>query len=130
MLGKSKKDKNKQIENYDRVYALHEQAEFLCYINEAYKEPYEGSHCVKLEGIVAKGTGSCTDFFELYDCNGRYKGRITLVELYLGTNRVDAIHGGDKPVAIYPVEQDITYRAGDILCKLTKEETHHASHKQ
>ena len=114
MLKRIKKDKRK--ENYDRVYQLHEQAEFLCYINEAYLEEYKGKNYIKLEGLVAKGTGRVTDIFELFDCNGRKKSEITMEELYLGQNPVEQLTGGDKRVALYPKEQDVAYKAGDILC--------------
>ena len=103
---------------YDRVYTLHEQAEFLCYINDAYAEEYKGESFVKLEGLVAKGAGRVGDTFLLYDCEGRKKAEITMTELYLGTNSVEQLEGGDKRVALYPKEQNVKYQAGDILCKL------------
>lgn len=113
-----KKNKEKQKENYDRVYRLHEQALFLCYIDDAYMETYNGKEYMKLLGIVAKGEGHVLDAYELFDCNGRKKADITMEELYVGQNKVEEIKGGDAPVALYPKEQDISYKAGDILCKL------------
>lgn len=115
-----KQERKKKV--YERVYALHEQADFLCYINEAYMEEYEGKSFVKLEGLVAAGTGGLEDIFLLFDCEGRQKGQITMEELYLGNNSVKQLEGGDKRVALYPKEQDIPYQAGDILCKLTEKE--------
>lgn len=109
--------RSKQKEAYARVYALHEQADFLCYINDAYMEPYGGKDCIKLEGLVAKGTGKVTDTFRLYSCRGNFKAEITMVELYNGANPVEQIEGGDKRVALYPREQQVAYKAGDILCK-------------
>ncbi len=112
----------KRNKAYERVYRLHEQADFLCYINDAYMEEYKGESFVKLEGLVAVGTGSLEDTFWLFDCEGRQKGKITMEEFYLGTNSVKQLTGGDKKVALYPKEQDISYQAGDILCKLKQEE--------
>ena len=106
---------------YDRVYALHENAEFLCYINDAYHEKYNGSVSIKLEGTVAKGIGHFKDTFLLFDCNGRRKAVITMEELYCGSNRVEQLEGGDKLVALYPNEQEVDYLAGDILCILPNE---------
>lgn len=111
-----KKDKKQKNENYDRVMKLHEQAAFLFYVNDAYEEKYEGKDYMKLEGIVAKGEGHVTDIYELFDCNGKKKSNITMEELYLGTDKVELLRGGDKRVALYPKEQDVDYRAGDILC--------------
>jgi hypothetical protein len=108
--------KKKRQENYDRVYRLHEQADFLCYIDEAYKENYKGTDYVKLEGVVAKGKGSVEDIFFLFDCNGREKGHTAMEELYVGNNLVKQLEGGDKKVALYPKEQNLNYRAGDLLC--------------
>lgn len=113
-----KEEKEKRQKIYDRVYALHEQAEFLCYINDAYKEEYQGKYLMKLEGLVAKGVGRVEDTYYLYDCEGRKKAEITMDELYLGMNSVEQLEGGDKRAALYPKEQDIPYKAGDILCKL------------
>ncbi len=112
------KIQKKRNEAYERVYRLHEQADFLCYINDAYLEEYKGGRFVKLEGLVAAGTGSLEDTFWLFDCEGRQKGQVTMDELYLGTDSVKQLTGGDKKVALYPKEQDIPYQAGDILCKL------------
>lgn len=108
----------KRKQKYDRVYALHEQADFLCYINDAYPEEYNGVVSMKLEGVVAKGKGKCSDTFQLFDCGGRKKADITMDELYLGNDSVEQLEGGDKRVALYPKQQEISYRAGDILCKL------------
>ena len=105
---------------YDRVYALHEQAEFLCYIDDAYKEEYNGELFIKLEGLVAKGTGTCSDTFVLYDYAGRKKGEIMMEELYLGNEKVEQLECGDKKIALYPKQQDINYCAGDILCKIVQ----------
>lgn len=115
---KKKTEQLKRQESYDRVYDLHEQAEFLCYINDVYMESYQGTEAVKLEGLVAKGTGNVEDTYFLYSCNGRKKAEITMEELYLGSNKVECLVGGDKRVALYPKEQDVQYKAGDILCKL------------
>ncbi|MBR1866017.1 MAG: hypothetical protein IJ801_05875 [Lachnospiraceae bacterium] len=110
--------KKRENKAYDRVYALHEQAVFLCYINEAYQETDHGVASVKLEGIVAKGTGRLEDTFVLFDCEGNQKAEITMEELYLGNQSVPQLEGGDKRVALYPREQEIPYQAGDILCRL------------
>lgn len=117
---KQERQKKRQ-ENYDRVYELHAQAAFLCYINDVYMEPYKGDSFVKLEGVVARGTGRVTDVYRLYDCNGRYKAEVHMEELYLGQNAVESLQGGDKRIALYPKEQDIAYQAGDLLCKLKEE---------
>lgn len=115
---RKQREKESRKRAYDRVYALHEQADFLCYINDAYQEAYKGKSYVKLEGLVAKGIGRVEDIFFLFDCTGKQKGQITMEELYLGTNSVEKLEGGDKKVALYPREQDLDYQSGDILCKL------------
>lgn len=118
---KKKIQKQKRKEKYDKVYALHEKAAFLCYINDAYPEKYDGVVSMKLEGVVAKGTGQLEDVFLLFDCEGRKKAVITMEELYCGNNSVNQLEGGDKRVALYPREQEVPYCAGDILCKLKDE---------
>ena len=115
-------EKQRRKERYDRVYALHLQAEFICYINDVYMEKYQGADFVKLEGLVAKGTGTTEDVYQLFNCNGTKKADVTMEELYLGTGKVEKLEGGDKRAALYPKEQDVTYKAGDILCKLKEEE--------
>jgi hypothetical protein len=111
-----KKNTEAKKEAYRRVYELHQQAVFLCYIDDAYMEDNQGTSCVKLEGLVAKGTGTVQDTYLLYDCNGRQKAVITMEELYVGNQQVKQLAGGDKRVALYPVEQQVCYRAGDLLC--------------
>ncbi|MCM1157720.1 MAG: hypothetical protein NC300_03425 [Bacteroidales bacterium] len=125
MFGKKEKkqaEQKKRQEAYERVYALHEQADFLCYINDVYPEEYKGESFIKLEGLVAKGRGTTEDTFLLVDCEGREKAAVTMEELYLGKDSVKVLEGGDKRVALYPREQEVPYRAGDILCKLKKKE--------
>ena len=112
--------KQRRKEQYDRVYALHEQAEFLCYINDVYKEKYQGGEFLKLEGLVAKGIGRTEDVYQLFSCNGVKKTDVHMEELYEGNNKVEQLEGGDKRVALYPKEQEVSYKAGDILCKLEK----------
>ena len=118
-LKSEKKDSEKQRrkEIYDRVYMLHEKATFLCYIEDAYLEKYEGKQYMKLEGTVAKGVGTVEDVFLLFNCNGRKKAEVTMEELFCGTNSVKQLEGGDKRVALYPKEQELPYQAGDMLCK-------------
>ncbi len=118
---KKKIEKQKRKEKYAKVYALHEKAAFLCYINDAYPEKYNGVVSIKLEGVVVKGTGQLEDTFLLFDCEGRKKAVITMEELYCGSNSVNRLEGGDKRVALYPREQEVAYCAGDILCKLEGE---------
>lgn len=113
-----RQEKKHRKKAYDRVYSLHEKAEFLCYINDAYKEKFDGKESVKLEGMVAKGIGKLEDTYLLYDCEGNEKAEVTMEELYLGNDSVKQLEGGDKKIALYPREQGIAYKAGDILCKL------------
>ena len=115
---KKRLQKQRRHENYNPVYTLLEQAEFLCYINDVYPETYQGKVSVKLEGLVAKGIGNVKDTYLLYSCNGEKKAEITMEELYLGSNKVECLEGGDKRVALYPNEQNVHYKSGDILCKL------------
>ncbi|MCM1498826.1 MAG: hypothetical protein NC124_10220 [Clostridium sp.] len=125
---KKQQDRERRKKIYDRVYALHQQADFLCYINDAYPEKYNGGIYIKLEGVVAKGTGGLDDTYRLFDCNGRQKAEITMEELYLENNSVKELQGGDKRVALYPREQEVNYQAGDILCKLIAiQEDEHAT---
>ena len=116
---KKQQDRERRKQIYDRVYELHQQADFLCYINDAYPEKYNGGTYIKLEGIVARGTGKLEDTYLLFDCNGRQKAEITMEELYLENNSVKQLQGGDKRAALYPREQEVNYQAGDILCKLS-----------
>ena len=119
MFGKSakkQKERMKRKKIYDRVYAIHENARFLCYIDDAYEESYNGVVSVKLEGVVAIGVGCLSDTFLLFDCEGKQKATVTMEELYVGRDSVDRIEGGEKRVALYPKEQQISYRAGDLLC--------------
>ncbi len=116
---KKQQDRERRKQIYDRVYELHQQADFLCYINDAYPEQYNDDTYIKLEGIVAKGTGKLEDTYLLFDCNGRQKAEITMEELYLENNSVKQLQGGDKRAALYPREQEVNYQAGDILCKLS-----------
>lgn len=116
-----RRKQKKSNPDYDRVYQLHKQAEFLCYIDDAYMEKYQGKEYVKLLGIVAIGRGLISDTYQLYNCKGQKKADITMEELYVGQNRVEEIQGGDKPVALYPKQQEISYIAGDILCKFSDE---------
>lgn len=127
---KKQKLKMKRQEDYARVYDLHKQAVFLLYINEAYMEEYQGRNSVKLEGMVAKGIGKAGDSFMLYDCKGRFKAEVTMEEMYCGLDLVEQLEGGDKRIALYPVEQNVTYLAGDILCKLEESNTLAAVAKQ
>lgn len=116
-----KRIKNRKQVVYDRVYELHKQAEFLCYINDVYPEEYKGKAYVKLEGLVAFGVGATDDHFLLFDCEGREKAEVDMEELYVGNNLVEQLEGGDKRVALYPIQQDVPYKAGDILCKMKGE---------
>lgn len=117
-----RQEKKHRKEIYDRVYLLHQKAKFLCYINDAYLEEYKNKQYMKLEGLVAKGIGKLEDSFLLFDCNGNQKAEITMEELYLGNNSVEQLEGGDKKVALYPREQNVSYVAGDVLCKFDEEE--------
>lgn len=116
MFGKQNLKELKQ-QSYDRVYQLHEDAQFLCYIDEVYEEPFKGASYIKLEGVVAKGQGDITQSFELYSCNGRKKADVTMEEFYLGSDPVTCLYAGDKRIALYPKEQDVSYKAGDLLCR-------------
>lgn len=115
---RKKQINQKRQENYDRVYQLHQDAEFLFYVEEAYKEDFEGQKYIKLEGVVAKGTADLEDSFVLFNCNGLQKGVITLEEMYIGKDRVNGLYAGDKRVALYPLQQDLPYKAGDFVCKM------------
>ncbi len=120
MFGRKKNAAGQQA--YQRVFELHQRAQFLCYINEAYLEPNGEAMCMKLEGIVARGTGTLGDRYQLYDCRGRKKAEITMEELYLGRDSVPSLQGGDKRVALYPKEQEVPYMAGDLLCIFPEDE--------
>ena len=119
---KDKEKSNKKKEAYERVYRLHEEASFLFYIDDVYFEKYNGKDCVKLEGTMAKGSGTVEDTFYLYSCQGRKKATITIDEFYIENNKVEQLEAGDKRIAVYPKEQDINYKAGDMLCKLKSDE--------
>ena len=115
---KKKQVNQKRQENYNRVYRLHQEAEFLLYVEDAYKELFEGQEYMKLEGVAAKGTADLEDSFVLFNCNGLQKGVIALEEMYIGKDRVNGLYAGDKRVALYPLQQDLPYKAGDFVCKM------------
>ena len=110
--------KQKQKEQYARVYKLHEEAEFLCYIDEVYTEMFEGKMCIKLIGSMASGEGTVHEHYSLYSCEGRLKADVDIDEFYVGADSVDKLESSDKTVAVYPKQQDVKYMAGDMLCKL------------
>lgn len=112
--------KIKRKENYDRVYKLHEEAEFLCYIDDAYTEEFEGKMCIKLMGSMASGEGTVHEQYSLYSCEGRLKAEIDIDEFYVGADSVDKLESSDETVAIYPKQQDVKYMVGDMLCKLKR----------
>lgn len=109
--------KQKRKEQYDRVYKLHEEATFLCYIDDVYTETFEGKMCIKLIGSMAIGEGTVQDHYGLYSCEGRLKATIEIDEFYVGADSVNKLESSDKTVAIYPKQQDVKYMAGDMLCK-------------
>ncbi|MBO5088872.1 MAG: hypothetical protein J6C01_09365 [Lachnospiraceae bacterium] len=115
---KKKLEKQKRKEAYDRVYQLHQNAQFLCYINEAYTEEYDGDAVIKLEGSMTLGEGTAHEKYGLYDCKGRWKAELDIDEFYIGGDSVEKLEAADKRVAIYPKQQDVNYSAGDLLCKL------------
>ena len=82
------------------------------------KELFEGQEYMKLEGVAAKGTADLEDSFVLFNCNGLQKGVIALEEMYIGKDRVNGLYAGDKRVALYPLQQDLPYKAGDFVCKM------------
>lgn len=115
---KKKIEKAKKKEAYDRVLALHQNAQFLCYIDEVYTEEYNGVPVMKLEGIVALGKGTIHEKYSLYDCKGRLKTEIEIEEFYIGGDSVEELIAEDKKIAIYPKQQCENCCAGDVLCKL------------
>lgn len=110
--------KIKRKENYNRVYKLHKEAEFLCYIDDVYTEEFEGVMCIKLIGSMASGEGTVHERYSLYSCEGRWKAEIDIDEFYVGADAVEKLESSDETVVIYPQQQDVKYMAGDILCKL------------
>lgn len=124
MFGRKKRTSEQQA-NYDRVYQLHLDAEFLCYIEDAYIEREPERSSMKLEGIVVKGIGKKEDLFGLYNCNGIQKAVVRMEEFYSGKDKVDVLYAEDKKVALYPIEQDVPYKAGDFLCRMGEEDGNH-----
>lgn len=121
--GDKERKKQKNIErkqNYDRVYQLHKDAMFLCYVDDVYMEEYKGDSYVKLEVMVAIGEGHIGEKYSLYDCKGRYKADVEIEEFYVGADSVDKLCASDSKVVIYPKQQNIVYKAGDVLCKLRR----------
>ena len=117
---KKKLAKLKRQEAYDRVYKLHQEAEFICYIDEICEEEYQGELCVKLVGNIAMGEGTVQEQYSLYSCEGRWKGTVDIEEFYVGADKVNQLDGSDKQVAIYPKQRELAFKAGDILCKLRR----------
>lgn len=115
---KKQLEKQRRKEDFDRVYKLHQNAQFLCYVNEAYTEEYNGDTVIKLEGCMASGEGTVHEKYGLYDCKGRLKAELDIDEFYVGTDSVTKLVADDKKVAIYPKQQNVNCKAGDLLCKL------------
>lgn len=115
---KKKLAKLKRQEAYDRVYKLHQEANFLCYIDEVYEEEYHGEMCIKLVGSMAAGEGTIDEQYALYSCEGRWKATVDIDEFYIGADSVEKLESSDKEVAIYPKQKEISFRVGDMLCKL------------
>ncbi len=115
---KKKIEKAKKKEAYDRVLSLHQNAQFLCYIDDAYTEEYNGVPVMKLEGFVTLGKGTIHEKYGLYDCKGRLKTDLEIEEFYIGGDSVEELVAEDRKIAIYPKQQHENYQAGDLLCKL------------
>ena len=115
---KKKLERAKRKEAYDRVLQLHQNTQFLCYINEVYKEEYNGNQVIKLEGCMAAGEGTIHEKYGLYDCKGRLKKELDIDEFYVGGDSLEKLTAYDQKVAIYPKQQNVNYQAGDMLCKL------------
>lgn len=115
---KKKLAKIKKQEAYDRIYRLHQEATFLCYIDEVCLEEYEGNRCIKLVGTMALGEGTVDEKYRLYSCEGKLKSELDIEEFYVGADATKKLECDDKTVAIYPKPLDVSYKAGDILCKL------------
>ncbi len=115
---KKKLAKMKRQEAYDRVYKLHQDATFLCYIDEVCEEEYQGEQCIKLVGSMAIGEGTVEEQYSLYSCEGRWKATVDIDEFYIGADSVEKLESSDKVVAVYPKQRDISFKAGDILCRL------------
>lgn len=71
---------------------------------------------------MGSGKGRVDEKYYLYDCDGNLKAELDIDEFYAGTNSVDILEAADRKVAIYPKQQNIRYKAGDILCKLKEEQ--------
>lgn len=115
---KKKLAKQRRQEDYDRVYKLHKEAKFLCYIDEVCAEEYEGKMYKKLIGTMASGAGTVSEQYMLYSSRGRLKGMVDVEEFYIGADAVEKLECFDKTVVVYPRQQDLEYQSGDILCKL------------
>lgn len=113
---RQQKEKRKQV--YERVLQLHKHAAFLFYVDDVILELYHGQECVKLVGTVAIGNATLDQSYELYSCTGIKKADIEVEEFYVGADAVKILMAGDKTVAIYPRQSEVSYKAGDVLCKL------------
>lgn len=117
---KRKLARERKKATYDRVRKLHQEADFLCYIDEVSLEEYEGTTYVKLIGSMAVGEGTIHEKYLLYSCEGREKAKLDIDEFYVGADSVEKLESGDQTVAIYPKQVKGDFRAGDILCKFPK----------
>ncbi len=111
-------EKEKRKQTYERVLQLHENATFLFYVDDVIYESYQGEQCVKLVGTAAIGSATLEDMYVLYNYAGIKKADIQVEEFYEGADAVNTLIAQEKTVAIYPKQREISYKAGDILCKL------------
>ena len=113
-----KKNKNVYIEEWKKkVLKLHNDAEFLFYINDAY---IRGEYGQIVEGVGAIGSADITDTFSIYSAQGEYVCELHIRDAYVGDNEVKVIEAMDKKVSFYPTETDDRLMAGQLMIILEK----------
>lgn len=111
-----KKKMNPQKIGYEegkkRVLRLHETADFLMYIDDAYmREPYGQV----VTGVVAIGKSDLSPRFNVYSSEGIYVTSINIHDAYIKDNQVTTLEAGDKKVYFYPDEKNDKLIGGQLL---------------
>jgi len=113
-----KKNKNVHMEERKKkVMELHNNAEFLFYINDAY---IRGEYGQIVEGVGAIGSADIKDTFSIYSAQGEYICELHINDAYVSDNEVKVIEAMDKKVSFYPTKTNDRLMAGQLMVILKK----------
>lgn len=113
-----KKNKNVHMEEWKKkVMELHNNAEFLFYINDAY---IRGEYGQIVEGVGAIGSADIKDTFSIYSAQGEYICELHINDAYVSDNEVKVIEAMDKKVSFYPTKTNDRLMAGQLMVILKK----------